>query len=167
MYSTGGPREREEDQGGMVFYNQEGFLPIQNAIASAYVKLQSKTEIPKIQLQVSVRRGVIKDLIKKKSDNQINIICIITEIPVPALHFRYSVERLRNYRIVRHNAELCISDNKHRQIHSDREREATERGYEDNGPSELVALDWMVCQINGVYDHIDINDCNIAQGRFE
>lgn len=53
MYSTGGPREREEDQGGMVFYNQEGFLPIQNAIASAYVKLQSKMEIPKIQLQVS------------------------------------------------------------------------------------------------------------------
>lgn len=51
--SLSGPREPSDNEGGKVYYNQEGFLPIQNAIASAYIKLQANNDLPKISLQVS------------------------------------------------------------------------------------------------------------------
>lgn len=59
LYSTGGPRNIDDNEGGMVFYNQEGFIPLQNAIALAYIKMQTNEKIPNIYLQVCTRLKAI------------------------------------------------------------------------------------------------------------
>lgn len=51
LYSTGGPRQHKDNDGGMVFYNREGFLAIQNAITNAYVKLHTNETMPKVLMQ--------------------------------------------------------------------------------------------------------------------
>lgn len=66
LYSTGGPRNMDDNEGGMVFYNREGFIPLQNSIASAYIKMQSNENFPNIYLQVCTRLK-IKSLEKSKS----------------------------------------------------------------------------------------------------
>lgn len=40
LFSTGGPRERHTKYGGMPYYYQEGFLPIQDAIARSFTDLK-------------------------------------------------------------------------------------------------------------------------------
>lgn len=50
--AMGGPRSHSDNQGGEVFYAGDGFLAIQQAIAVAYVRLQSEQEIPDITLAV-------------------------------------------------------------------------------------------------------------------
>lgn len=44
LFSTGGPRSREDDFGGMPFYFQEGFLPIQDAIARSFTEVKCEIE---------------------------------------------------------------------------------------------------------------------------
>lgn len=39
LFSTGGPRGREDNDGGVVWYFREGFVPVQDAIARAFTKL--------------------------------------------------------------------------------------------------------------------------------
>ncbi|XP_055298016.1 phospholipid-transporting ATPase ABCA3-like isoform X5 [Sitodiplosis mosellana] len=57
LFSTGGPRTKDEDYGGMPFYYQEGFLPVQDAIARSFKKLKcsdatcENTTLPKIRMQ--------------------------------------------------------------------------------------------------------------------
>lgn len=38
LFSTGGPRALEDNSGGMPFYFQDGFVPVQDAIARSYTK---------------------------------------------------------------------------------------------------------------------------------
>lgn len=49
------PRNSEDNEGGLVYYNKEGFLAIQNAIAGAYIKVQKQFDfdVPNIMMQVS------------------------------------------------------------------------------------------------------------------
>lgn len=51
LYSTGGPRQHEDNDGGMVFYNREGFLAIQEAITQAYIKSFTDDTVPTIKMQ--------------------------------------------------------------------------------------------------------------------
>lgn len=56
LFSTGGPRSRDEDYGGMPFYFQEGFLPIQDAVTRSFTQLKCKDKcenstLPKILMQ--------------------------------------------------------------------------------------------------------------------
>lgn len=52
-FQVPGPRNREGDDGGIPpGYRQEGFLAIQNAIASEFYKMKSNEVMPHIQLQV-------------------------------------------------------------------------------------------------------------------
>lgn len=70
LYQSIGPREEYNNQGGMVYYNKEGFLPIQNAIATAFIKVQSAAVLPPIWLQVrldfaSPQRSILKALVNE------------------------------------------------------------------------------------------------------
>lgn len=58
LFSTGGPRQREDNDGGMLWYFREGFVPIQDAIARAFTEIKcsavascDKTELPDILMQ--------------------------------------------------------------------------------------------------------------------
>lgn len=58
LFSTGGPRSPNDSYGGMPFYFQEGFIPIQDAIARSYTKQKcaeldncENAIMPDIQLQ--------------------------------------------------------------------------------------------------------------------
>lgn len=56
LFSTGGPRSRDEDYGGMPFYVQEGFLPIQDAIARSFIQMKcngdcENSTLPGIRMQ--------------------------------------------------------------------------------------------------------------------
>lgn len=42
LFSTGGPRSKEDVYGGMPFYFQDGFLPIQDAIARSFTELSCR-----------------------------------------------------------------------------------------------------------------------------
>lgn len=53
LYFIGGPRSREDNDGGIPWYNREGFLAVQNAIAGAFVKISSGSEMPEVMLQVT------------------------------------------------------------------------------------------------------------------
>lgn len=59
IFSTGGPRSRDDNDGGMPWYFREGFIPIQDAIARSYTKIKcelatekcEKDTLPEIVLQ--------------------------------------------------------------------------------------------------------------------
>lgn len=57
LFSSGGPRSRLEDYGGMPFYFQEGFLPIQDAMARTFTQLSCSSincdngTLPDIKMQ--------------------------------------------------------------------------------------------------------------------
>lgn len=57
LFSTGGPREREDNDGGMLWYFREGFVPIQDAIARSYIQIKcddnpcGSEKLPEILLQ--------------------------------------------------------------------------------------------------------------------
>lgn len=53
LFGTFGARNSYDNEGGTVGYSREGFLPVQNAITNAYVKLISNAEMPDIVMQVS------------------------------------------------------------------------------------------------------------------
>lgn len=46
-----GARNIEDVDGGLPWYTREGFLPIQNAIAKAFIKINGVNKIPKIKMQ--------------------------------------------------------------------------------------------------------------------
>lgn len=49
LFSTGGPRSRDDDYGGMPFYFQEGFLAVQDAIARSFTQLKCIEEKEKCE----------------------------------------------------------------------------------------------------------------------
>lgn len=58
LFSTGGPRSKEDVYGGMPFYFQDGFLPIQDAIARSFTEMSCKQQsncengtLPDIKMQ--------------------------------------------------------------------------------------------------------------------
>lgn len=58
LFSTGGPRQREDNDGGMLWYFREGFVPLQDAIARAFTDIKcnassscDRTELPEILMQ--------------------------------------------------------------------------------------------------------------------
>lgn len=46
-----GARNIEDNDGGLPWYNREGFLSIQNVIAKTFIKIHGKTKIPQIIMQ--------------------------------------------------------------------------------------------------------------------
>lgn len=52
LFQNLGPREGYANDGGKVGYNREGFLPIQNAIANTYIRMQTKEQLPPVFMQV-------------------------------------------------------------------------------------------------------------------
>lgn len=46
-----GARNSDENDGGLPWYNREGFLPIQHAIARNFIKMKGENQIPKIKMQ--------------------------------------------------------------------------------------------------------------------
>lgn len=51
MYTFGGPRNPNENEGGTPSYVREGFTPIQDAIMRAFVRLKGGAVVPEIQMQ--------------------------------------------------------------------------------------------------------------------
>lgn len=59
VIQTGGPRAEDENYGGTPYYMQDGFLPIQNAIARSFIQL-------KCNLQRNCSNGTLPDIIMQR-----------------------------------------------------------------------------------------------------
>lgn len=137
VFQTGGPRNRNETDGGLPSgYSREGFLAIQNSIAAAFLKIQGSQEMPTVFMRVSY-------ILVLSHTNPVKIHFFVA-IPLSGTHKRSATARFRSLCIANYPVELCVSLHQYCQVYNNRKRKTAEGGNENHGASELVALDGLV-----------------------
>lgn len=76
LLSFGGPRGKDDDDGSLPWYNREGFLPIQNAIARAFVKVKKGEELPEIRMQRFPYPAYVHDILLQGLESLVSLMIL-------------------------------------------------------------------------------------------
>lgn len=80
LYATSGPRSRDDNDGGPPWYYREGFVPIQDAIARAFVKLKSGNNMPDVLLQRLPYPPFNKDILLEGLKSLVSLVILLSFI---------------------------------------------------------------------------------------
>lgn len=80
MYATSGPRGRDDNDGGPPWYYREGFIPIQDAIARAFIKHKSGNEMPDVLLQRLPYPPFNKDILLEGLKSLVSLVVLLSFI---------------------------------------------------------------------------------------
>lgn len=87
FFSEPGPRKPDDIDGGMPWYNREGFVPLQNAIARSFIQIKcgttsscANTEMPEIQMQRYPYPPFTKDLLLTGLELIVSLVILLSFI---------------------------------------------------------------------------------------
>lgn len=149
-----GPRNAPSEDGGLpVGYLREGFLPIQNAISMAYIKLvTNNSELPYVDMQRYPYPAYIHDPLLQGLAPIMSLIMLLSFIYPCTYIVKVSWARFfLLYIFVKYFDFFSFV------VYNRGKRKTAERSYEDNGLKQLDSLDSVVCKIICNAD----NFCNI------
>lgn len=80
LYATSGPRSRDDHDGGPPWYYREGFVPIQDAIARAFVRFISGNNMPDVMLQRLPYPPFNKDILLEGLKSLVSLVILLSFI---------------------------------------------------------------------------------------